>query len=463
VHGTGVVDVERVRAHFDFPLSGRVVTNNAATTQPPRALLELHARLARDYDNVHRGQSAASRVTTERFEAAYDTIADWLGAPSRRSIALYRGTTEAHNAVMYPMLSELRDGDNVVTTMLEHNSNFVPWHAMCRELLPRFGRRVELRLTRFDLATGALDLDHLASLVDARTALVCCTGGSNFLGTKPDLAAVRAIASESGYVHGDGSRGSLLLVDGAQFVPSSYVDVGALDVDYLSFSFHKCLAPFGVGVLFAKEHLLERGLPYLFGGDMIGEGQVFADSVGYGDLPWKYAAGTPNVLGTIASAQGLRLLLDLVGDVGAEPWFGNERRIGSADVRTAMGRVGEHTAELTSYAHEAVAALPGATVYGPPPGEPRTPLVAFNVADHDPRAVAAGLDALGVESRAGCHCATLAHQALRLDPPGSCRLSFTVYSSRDDVDRALDALRHVIRTEPAVLARAPKSAGVGLG
>src|SRR3954463_16114285 len=160
------LDVRRVRGHFDFTRTGRVVTNNAATTQPPRELVDLYRRLVPGYENVHRGQSAASRRTTELFEESYDTIAAWVNAPSRRSIALYRNTTEAINAVMYALLTEFRDGDNVVTTTMEHNSNFVPWYAMCAEILPRFGRRVECRVARFDHATGRLDLDHLAQLVD---------------------------------------------------------------------------------------------------------------------------------------------------------------------------------------------------------------------------------------------------------------------------------------------------------
>jgi selenocysteine lyase/cysteine desulfurase len=134
---------------------------------------------------------------------------------------------------MYSLLTEFRDGDNV-TTMLEHNSNFVPWHALCHEILPRLGRRVECQLARFDPATGRLDPDHPASLVDARTRLVCCTGASNFFGTKPDLVAVRQIAR---------AKGALFLVDGAQLLPSSAVDVQALDVDCLAFSVHKLLGP----------------------------------------------------------------------------------------------------------------------------------------------------------------------------------------------------------------------------
>ncbi|MBM2846829.1 MAG: Cysteine desulfurase, partial [Bacteroidetes bacterium] len=199
-------------------------------------------------------------------------------------------------------MTAFRNGDNVVTTMMEHNSNYVPWYALSREILPKFGIRVECRLARFDPRTGELDLAHLASLIDSRTKLVCCTGASNFFGTKTPLHSVKEIAARSGYTQPNGERRSLLLVDGAQLVPSTFVDVQAMDVDYLSFSFHKMLAPFGVGVLYAKQHLLQASLPFLYGGDMIAEGQVMPDRVEYNVLPWKYAAGTPNILGTIVSA-----------------------------------------------------------------------------------------------------------------------------------------------------------------
>jgi cysteine desulfurase/selenocysteine lyase len=191
------VDVRAVRRHFVFPEAGRVVTNNAASTQPPVELLELYRSLGPGYENVHRGQSGASQAMTWAFEEAYDTIARFVGAPGRECIALYRNTTEAVNAVMYGLLTEFADGDNVVSTLLEHNSNYVPWHGLCREILPRLGRRVQCRLARFDPVTGELDLGHLASLIDARTKLVCCTGASNFLGTRPPLDQVRALADAS--------------------------------------------------------------------------------------------------------------------------------------------------------------------------------------------------------------------------------------------------------------------------
>jgi cysteine desulfurase / selenocysteine lyase len=439
-----VLDVERIRRHFPFVAAGRVVTNNAASTQPPRELLDLYARLTPWYENVHRGQSTASRRTTAAFESSYDTFAAWLNAPDRRSIAIYRNTTEAINAVMYSLLTEFRDGDNVVTTMLEHNSNFVPWYALCHEILPRFGRRVECRVARFDPATGGLDLDHLASLVDRRTKLIACTGASNFFGGRPDLAAVRSIADAGGYPQPGGERRSRLLVDGAQLVAGTPVDVRALDVDYLSFSCHKLLAPFGVGVLYAKEHLLRDARPFLYGGDMIAEGQVAPDAVGYNDLPWKYAAGTPNILGVIVSAQALRLLVDLV-EVDRQRYFDTAAALPHSAVGAAMTRVAAHTRALTAQALRGLRAIDGLTVYGPASARDRSPLIAFNADGMSPFAIAETLDRHGVEARAGCHCATLAHRVLGLDPPASCRLSFALYNTPDDVDRAVGAVARATR------------------
>jgi cysteine desulfurase/selenocysteine lyase len=448
------LDVRAIREHFAFPRLRRIVTNNAASTQPPQELIALYKSLAPGYENVHRGQSSASQTMTALFEESYDTIARFIGAPGRASIALYRNATEAHNAVMYTLLSEFRDGDNVVTTLMEHNSNYVPWYAMCREILPRFGRRVECRLARFDPVTGELDLDHLASLIDARTKLVCCTGASNFLGTRTPLPVIRALASASGYPQPTGERGSRLLIDGAQLVPGSFVDVRDLDADYLSFSFHKMLAPFGVGVLYAKEHLLASSLPFLYGGDMIAEGRVFPDLVEYNALPWKFSAGTPNILGAIISAQALRILLDLALTPRSPRYFQTARPVERDAVRAAMDRVSAWNRTLTARALEGLRAVPGITIYGPQDPSRRTSLVAFNLPGRDPVGVAHALNAAGVESRAGCHCATLAHHALRLDPPASCRLSFYLYNTLEDVDRAVAAVAAVAaggnRHPPAV-------------
>ncbi|MCW3494283.1 aminotransferase class V-fold PLP-dependent enzyme [Microbacterium sp. SSM24] len=437
-------ELELIRSQFAFGLRERIVTNNAASTQPPLAVWELLRDLSETYENVHRGQSDASITTTAAFEASFDTIAAWINAPSRLTLSMHRSTTEAINAAMYSLMADFRDGDNVVTTLLEHNSNYVPWHAMCREILPRFGRHVELRLARFDRESGELDLDHLASLVDARTKLVCCSGGSNFLGTKPPLDRVRAIADAGAYAQPDGRRGALLLVDAAQLFASTRLDVQAMDADFVAFSFHKLLAPFGVGVLYAKEVLRETLPPFLYGGDMIADGRVFPDRVEYNELPWKFSAGTPNILGVIASAQTLRLIVDLVGADPVRAWFRTDDPLDPAAVDAAMRTVAGHAASLTQRAMDGLCAIDGLHVYGVPRGSERTPLVAFNVEGHSPFDLARALNAQGVESRAGCHCATLAHRDLELDPAASCRVSFTVYNSPDDVDRVISAVRRAV-------------------
>jgi cysteine desulfurase/selenocysteine lyase len=442
------LDVERVRGHFDFPGAGRVVTNNAASTQPPRELAELYRSLVPGYENVHRGQSSASARMTELFEGSYDVIAGWLNAPGRASIVTCRNTTEAINAVMYSLLTEFRDGDNVVTTMMEHNSNFVPWDGLTQEILPRFGQ-VACRVARFDHATGALDLDHLASLVDARTKLICVTGASNFLGSKPPLGAIARIAASSGYPQPGGETRSLLLVDAAQLAPSSPIDVVALDVDYLAFSFHKMLAPFGVGVLYAKAHLLARSLPFLYGGDMIAEGQVSPERVDYNPLPWKYAAGTPNILGVIVSAQALRLLVDLTSESGRLRYFTTSTPLPRAAIETTMATISAHTRTLTARALHGLTDIDGLTVYGPTDPAARAPLVAFTITGTNPMALAHALNTHGIESRAGCHCATLAHKDLGLDPPASTRLSFALYNTTHDIDHALDALHHITQRKTA--------------
>jgi len=437
------LDVQAIRKHFPSIAKGRIVTNNAASTQAPKKLAELFHELSPDYENVHRGQSNASRAMTSLFESSYDTIADFIGAKSRKNISLYRNTTEAHNAVMYSMMTEFRDGDNVVTTMMEHNSNYVPWYAMCREILPKFGINVEYRIVNFDEETGELDLAHMASLVDRRTKIVCAGGASNFFGTKNPVAKIREIANASGYDQPTGECRSYLLLDGAQLVPSTYVDVEALDVDFLSFSFHKILAPFGIGALYGKEHLLQSMRPFLYGGDMVASGQVGPELVLYNELPWKFSAGTPNILGAIVSAQAFRILLDLALNPERDEYFMTEKTIDHNAVKEAMDRITAYNRSLTARALERVSEIPGLRVYGPKDAKRRTSLVAFNVDGRSPHGLADALNEFGVESRAGCHCADLAHRELLI--PASCRLSFYIYNTMEEVDTVTEILAKIVR------------------
>ena len=202
------------------------------------------------------------------------------------------------------------------------------------------------------------------------------------------------------------------------------------------------LAPFGIGALVARESLLAASLPFLYGGDMVAEGQVFADRVAYNALPWKYAAGTPNIIGTIVSAQALRLLLDLALSPTEACYFGNDRPIERDAVERAMGRVAEWNQMLTARALARLGAIAGLTLYGPRDPARRSSLVAFNVRGHDPMELARALNEAGVEARAGCHCATLAHQALGIG--ASCRLSFYLYNTVAEVERAVEAVAAIV-------------------
>ncbi|MBU2443926.1 MAG: aminotransferase class V-fold PLP-dependent enzyme [Nanoarchaeota archaeon] len=438
-----MIETQKIRKFFPSITSGRIVSNSAATTQVPIQLLNLFKKLAVQYDNVHRGQSQASLLTTASFEAAYDTIAQFIGAPSRKNIILYRNATEAINSVMYSLMTEFKNGDNVVTTLMEHNSNYVPWYGLCKEILPKFGINVECRLAKFDKETGELDLAHLKSLVDKRTKLICCTSASNFLGTKIPIKTIREIAYSSGYVQPNGEKKSYLLIDGAQMVPNMFTDVKDLDVDFLVWSFHKMLAPFGIGALYARVALLKKMRPFLYGGDMIAEGKVSPQKVEYNVLPWKFTAGTPNILGTILSAQSIRLLMDFSLNPGRYKYFMTDKKLARYDVEKAMKNIERHEKMLVDEALKILGEIPSIKIYGPKNAEERTPLIAFTCKRKSPFKIAEKLNKLGIESRAGCHCATLAHHCYKLDPPASCRLSFYIYNNIKDVRRACLAVKKV--------------------
>ncbi|MCX6790642.1 MAG: aminotransferase class V-fold PLP-dependent enzyme, partial [Candidatus Gribaldobacteria bacterium] len=322
-----------------------------------------------------------------------------------------------------------------------HNSNYVPWYGLCKEILPKFGIKVECRLVKFDKDTGELDLEHLKSLVDQKTKLVCCTGASNFLGTKNPIKKIKEIADSSGYVQPSGEKRSYLLIDGAQIVPNTYLNVSELGIDFLVWSFHKMFAPFGVGALYAKEELLLKMRPFLYGGDMIAEGMVSQEKVEYNALPWKFTAGTPNILGTILSAQALRLIMDFSLNPGKQNYFMTNKRLEMPEVKKAMDNIESHEKSLIAEALRILGEIPSIKIYGPKTSDNRGPLVAFTHKDKSPFEIAEALSKLGVESRAGCHCATLAHHFYGLNPPASCRLSFYIYNDLKDVKKACLAVK----------------------
>lgn len=444
-----MIKTKKIRKFFPAIKAGRIITNNAASTQAPIQLLDLLKKLIVQYENVHRGQSRSSILTTEKFESSYDTIAQFIGASSRKNIILYRNATEAINSVMYSLMTEFKDGDNVITTFMEHNSNYVPWYGLCKEILPKFRIKVECRIAKFDKETGQLDLNHLRSLVDNRTKLVCCTGASNFLGTINPIKKIREIADSSGYNQPNGENKSYLLIDGAQVVPNFFVSVSELDVDFFVWSFHKMLAPFGVGALYAREELLERMRPFLYGGDMIAEGMVSPEKVDYNSLPWKFTAGTPNILGTILSAQAIRLLMDFSLNPGEYNYFMTDKKLEFPDIKNAMDNIKTHENVLTAEALRILGEIPSLNIFGPKNAEDRTSLIAFTCEDKNksPFKIAEELSELGVESRAGCHCATLAHHYYKLDPPASCRFSFYIYNNIEDVRKACFAVKKCIQAK----------------
>jgi len=471
----------------------RLFLDNTASTQVSLPVLEALARTVLDYANVHRGEYRASQLTTERFEAAYNVAANLVNAADANEIVFGRNTTEMINLVQRALEADVQDGDNVVVTRLEHNSNYVPWYGMQQRLLRR-GVNVDIRIVDFNKETGALDMDQLARLVDTRTKIVATTGASNFMGVRPDIHKIAEIAHASGYQQQRPQmRGSFYLVDGAQLVPGTPVDVQAIGCDFLTWSFHKMTLPFGIGGLYAKAAVLEELDPFLYGGDMIDN--VQEGNVTYKKRPWRYTAGTPNILGTIATGEGIAVLVNMalgnlteddeverigrsietaillntprgvyagrysIDDAVAATWRNyiqrhpdtmnilkdKSLRLTTAQerVRTAMTAIQRHEEELTQYALDSMHDIESVTIYGPRDATKRAGLVAFNIQGYKSEAAVLELDKRGIEARNGTHCASLAHNALGLN--GTVRISFYVYNTKDDVGQAVDAIKEIPR------------------
>lgn len=470
----------------------RVALDNGASTQLPVAVLERMAQELFTYSNIHRGEYNASVQTTEHFERAYNVAANFVNAASWREIVMGRNTTEMINLVMRGLEYQFRDGDNVVVSALEHNSNYVPWYALSQNGA-KVGKNLEVRLVEFDPRTGQPNLRQLQRLVDRKTKLVGMTGASNFIGVKPDLQTIGQIAHASGYQQPDGSKGSYFLVDGAQLVPGNPVDVQALDCDFLAWSFHKMALPLGVGGLYARAKVLETLDPFLYGGDMVED--VQPGKVRYHQLPLRFMAGTPNILGVAASGYGVSVLLNIglgnfsepdeVERVGQQltteilmntprgdfkipfsipvhlqaPFreylarhqdvanYLRDPRLRSDQTRrmvqTAMSNIQQHEIELTQRAIDGLAEIDAINLYGPLDAHQRASLIAFDMTGVESRAFAHEMNRLGVEVRNGVHCASLAHYQLGIKEKGSVRMSFYVYNDFDDVQKGVAAVKTV--------------------
>jgi cysteine desulfurase / selenocysteine lyase len=398
------LDVARIRA--DFPILQRRVNgrplvyfNNAATTQKPRQVIQtLVDFYERTNGAVHRGVDTLSAETTDTYEAARARVGHFIGVDDPLEVVFTRNTTESPNLVAACWGREnLKPGDEVLATMLEHHSNLVPWQRVVHET----GARIRLVPLRPD---GTLDLEAFERLLTPRTRVVAVTHASNVLGTITPLAAIAERAH---------AVGALVVADGAQSAPHLPVDVRGLGVDFFAFSGHKMLGPTGIGVLWGRRGLLETMPPFLGGGGMIRE--VYEDRSTWAPLPEKFDAGTPNV----ADATALAAALDYLAALG-------------------MDRVRAHELEMTGYALERLCALPDVAVYGPLQPEQRTGLVAFNLDGVHPHDVGTVLDEAGVAVRAGHHCCQPLHRALNV--AATLRASFYIYNTVDEVDALVDAL-----------------------
>ncbi len=365
------LDVEALRR--DFPILSRkvhgrrlVYLDNAATTQKPEEVIGALSDFYRTSNaNIHRGIHTLAQEATEAYEGTRKRVAKFLGGVDQHGVVFTRNATEAINLVAHAWARQnLRPGDEVLLTEMEHHSNQVPWIILARE------KGIVLKHLPL-LADGTLDLGALSSLITPRTRLVSVMWVSNALGTINPVEEIGAAARKVG---------ARFLVDGAQAVPHLPVNLQSLDCDFLVFSAHKMLGPTGVGVLYARPELLAEMNPFLGGGEMIREVQL--QSATWNDIPWKFEAGTPNIADVAAFTASLDYL----------------ERVGMEAVRA-------HELELTSYALDRLSGLPFLTLYGPRDPAARGGVVSFTDADLHPHDLSTVLDQCGVAIRAGHHCA----------------------------------------------------------
>jgi cysteine desulfurase/selenocysteine lyase len=398
------LDTQTIRR--DFPILGRtmqgkplIYLDSAASSQKPRAVLDAITRYYEQHNaNVHRGVYELAEEATEAYESARATLAGFIGATPEETIFV-RNATEAINLVAHTWgRANLKPGDVILLTPMEHHSNLVPWQIVAEATGAEI-RYIELT------EDGSLALDSLDALLAAgNVRLVSTTYISNVLGT------VVPVPEVSRRVH---AAGAVYLVDGAQAVPHIPIDVHQLDVDFLAFTGHKMLGPMGTGVLYGRRSLLEAMPPFLGGGEMIR--RVGLQRSTWNDLPWKFEAGTPNVGDAVALAEAARYL----------------QAIG-------MENVAAHDRHLAAYALEQLEAVPGLHIIGP---RERGALAAFTLGDAHPHDIASLLDEQGIAVRAGHHCAQPLHDRLGL--VATTRASFHVYNDESEVDRLAEGLESV--------------------
>ncbi len=399
--------VEKVRA--DFPILQREVNglplaylDSAASAQKPNQVIDAESAFYRHgYAAVHRGIHTLSAQATESMENVRKQASRFINARSAEELVFVRGTTEGINLVANSWGTEnIRAGDNIIISEMEHHANIVPWQMLCER------KGAELRVIPLH-PDGTLRLETLAALFDDRTRLLAITHVSNVLGTENPLPDMIALARQ---------HGAKVLVDGAQAVMHHAVDVQALDCDFYVFSGHKLYGPTGIGILYVKEALLQEMPPWEGGGSMISTVSLTQGTT-WAKAPWRFEAGTPNTGGII----GLGAAIDYVTSLG-------------------LDKIGDYEQMLMRYALEQLAQVPDITLYGP---AKRLGVIAFNLGKHHAYDVGSFLDNYGIAVRTGHHCAMplMAWYGV----PAMCRASLAMYNTHEEVDRLVAGLTRIHR------------------
>ena len=386
----------------DFPLLMQnkiIYIDNAATSQRPQCVIDAEGDFYKNYNaNPLRGLYSLSVEATEVYENAREAVRKFIGAEKSNEIIFTRNTTESLNLVAYSYgLSNVKKGDEIVVSIMEHHSDLLPWQMVAKTC------GAELKFIEC-AKDGSIDLEKVKELITSRTKIVAMTQVSNVLGREYPVKEIAKLAHE---------KGAVMVVDGAQSTPHMRVDVTDLDADFFAFSGHKLLAPMGIGVLYGKEELLEKMPPFLSGGEMIDS--VTRTSAVYAELPHKFEAGTVNAAG----AAGLKAAIDYIEKVGFD--YISEREIA-----------------LTSRAIEKMKKIPHVNIIGSENADEHTGIVTFTIDNVHPHDISEILAADGIAVRAGHHCAQplLTHLGLN----STARASFAFYNTEDEVDKFTDSV-----------------------
>ncbi|WP_202304418.1 cysteine desulfurase SufS [Dryocola clanedunensis] len=399
--------IDQVRA--DFPILSREVNgqplvylDSAASAQKPQAVIDAELDFySHGYAAVHRGIHTLSAEATQLMESVRNQVASFVNAKVPEEIVFVRGTTEGINLVANSWgRANVRAGDNIIISAMEHHANIVPWQMLCEQA------GATLRVIPLN-ADGTLALEVFPTLIDERTRLLAITHVSNVLGTENPVREMIATAHQAGIK---------VLVDGAQAIMHHAVDVQALDCDFYLFSGHKIYGPTGIGVLYARDEILQDMQPWEGGGSMIATVSL-TEGTTYAAAPWRFEAGTPNTAGIIGLGAALRYVESL-----------------------GLQEIGEYEQTLMRYAQQALKTVSDLTVYGP---DSRLGVIAFNLGKHHAYDVGSFLDNYGIAVRTGHHCAMplMAHYQV----PAMCRASFAMYNTEEEVDRLVAGLQRIHR------------------